>query len=289
MKTKGTAVFRLGTSFSVLIQVIAGVLVGVGQSQASEALLNPQNLSKKQIERFSDVLICARTLVQKFGKSDPEAIRLAGTYLEQLAPAVDNLDTLKEIHASCRASIQELRARALSGAAEVPDADRESLADFSPHVRETLRQYRSPSEVCTVSGPEVSAALGVGVTSGLLGGVCEKSDGRQVLVLGLEAGVLAGLAATVGASIYEFEMDPDDLAVGWSSEGVGIAVGIGIRLGSSAFGGSGTLEVGAGIYWYKTAAGVLKVLPLGSNRKYMVYLFFMNRENESSGVPTPVP
>ena len=281
---------RKGIQFlRIMPALIAGVGVLGGQAQASQSLPRFESLSPKQIKRVSDVLICARTLVQQFGETSHEAVRMAGAHLEQVAPAVQDLGALQEIHDSCRESIRDMRAQSRSASAKGSEAaTTDSLAEFSPHVRGTLRVYQAPEGRCTVAGPEVSAALGVGATAGVLGGMCKNSDGKQVFVLGLEAGFLTGLAATVGASVYEFEMKPDHLATGLNSGGPGFAFGVGARLGKSSSGSAGAVEVGAGYYWYQTASGVLKVFPLGSNRKSMVQSFLGERDDEESPALTPI-
>jgi|GEM_PF-3428398 len=282
-KRKGFQVLRIAPA------LIAGVGVVGGQAQASQSFPRFENLSPKQIKRVSDVLICARTLVQKFGETNPEAISLAGSYLEQVAPAAESLEALKEIDASCRESIRDMRAQSRRASAEDSEtAVTDLLSAFSSHVRRTLRTYQSPRGSCTVAGPEVSAALGVGLTAGVLGGVCKNSDGRQAFVLGAEAGILAGVAATVGVSVYEFDMRPGQLAAGIDSSGLGISIGVGARLEQSSSGSAGAVEVGAGYYWYKSASGVLKVLPLGSNRRSMVQSFLGGQDDGESPALTPI-
>jgi hypothetical protein len=250
-------------------------LAGAGLAAANETGI--QALSQEQVRQASNILICARTLVQRPGRYGEAGVEAAAESMDQLTRHLDDLDGLRRIHLSCRNSLKTIQKEAPSSMATISPTEilgtEGAGSPYSARVRHMLQVFRSPEAVCTLAGPEVAAALGVGGTLGAHAGLCKSTDGRQTLALGLEAGLLVGAVAAVGLSTQQYSLPPGQLAEASAGAGWGVVLGGGARFGSYEAGVGGAFEVGLGWYRYRSGSVAVQVLPLGTHRKRLVREF----------------
>ena len=279
------SVLKTGSLFALTALPLLGVSA---HAQASTW----KDLTSSQKRGAMQVIRCARQLAQNGGVF-PGGM-LAAEALQRLVDNQNDSSRIREIVEDCKARSRSL----FSGKMEQDDpgfarqreryAEWLTLEDFpfgtdatsspihgrvSHMVSDFLDVMRDGGRNwdCTMVGPEVIAALGVGVEAGVSGGMCTSRDGRRWLALGGSIGGGFGVGAIAGVhrSSPYFKGAGEVDAVSTYNLAAGVAIGLSGD-NAPADPDSATVGAGLGIFVGKRLDGTVRVLPLGDARRQMI-------------------